>query len=182
MRKVIFMLLMAMAMACMPSIAIARGVGDSMVRTITMDNGLPSNGVRSIVQDKQGYIWFGTDKGLCRYDGYHVQTYYNPYMKYDQYVSAILALDDGILVGTSKGAYLFSTVTERFSLLDKRMVAWVSDIQMDDDHNVWIASLGKGIFRYNLTTHDFKNYSIRRVLLSAFWWMPIIKYGLCVTI
>ena len=160
MRKVIFMLLMAMAMACMPFIAIARGVGDSMVRTITMDNGLPSNGVRSIVQDKQGYIWFGTDKGLCRYDGYHVQTYYNPYMKYDQYVSAILALDDGILVGTSKGAYLFSTVTERFSLLDKRMVAWVSDIQMDDDHNVWIASLGKEIFRYNLTTHDFKNYSI----------------------
>ena len=36
------------------------------VRNITMSDGLPTNTVRCIVQDKQGFIWFGTDNGLCR--------------------------------------------------------------------------------------------------------------------
>ena len=46
---------------------------DPMVRSITMDNGLPSNAVRSVVQGSKGYMWFGTDNGLCRFDGYDVQ-------------------------------------------------------------------------------------------------------------
>ena len=31
-----------------------------------------TNYVRSIVQDKDGFIWFGTTNGLCRYDGYNM--------------------------------------------------------------------------------------------------------------
>ena len=38
-------------------------------RHLTVENGLSSNGIRAIVQDKHGYIWFGTDEGLNRYDG-----------------------------------------------------------------------------------------------------------------
>jgi ligand-binding sensor domain-containing protein len=32
-------------------------------------DGLPSSGVRNCVQDSAGFIWFATDKGLCRFDG-----------------------------------------------------------------------------------------------------------------
>jgi signal transduction histidine kinase/DNA-binding response OmpR family regulator/ligand-binding sensor domain-containing protein len=35
----------------------------------TVDDGLPSNEVNSIVQDTQGYIWFSTFNGLVRFDG-----------------------------------------------------------------------------------------------------------------
>lgn len=34
----------------------------------TEDNGLPNNKVCTIMEDKAGNIWFGTAKGLCRYD------------------------------------------------------------------------------------------------------------------
>lgn len=41
----------------------------------TVEDGLPSNEVYCIHQDKKGYIWLGTDKGLCRYDGYEFKTF-----------------------------------------------------------------------------------------------------------
>jgi hypothetical protein len=36
---------------------------------LTIENGLPSNRIYKVVQDKQGFIWVGTDKGLSKYDG-----------------------------------------------------------------------------------------------------------------
>ncbi len=36
----------------------------------TDGDGLPSMTIYDIIQDKQGYIWLGTDAGLCSYDGY----------------------------------------------------------------------------------------------------------------
>jgi ligand-binding sensor domain-containing protein len=39
------------------------------VRKFNVSNGLPSNSVRCIFKDRRGYIWIGTDNGLCRYDG-----------------------------------------------------------------------------------------------------------------
>ncbi len=36
---------------------------------LTTDAGLPSNCVRAIVQDEDGFMWFGSDGGLVRYDG-----------------------------------------------------------------------------------------------------------------
>ncbi|MBI5915915.1 MAG: histidine kinase [Bacteroidetes bacterium] len=35
----------------------------------TVDDGLPSNTVYSLVQDNLGYLWMGTADGLCRFDG-----------------------------------------------------------------------------------------------------------------
>ena len=39
-------------------------------RSITTRDGLPSNHINDMIQDKTGYIWLGTSNGLCRYDGY----------------------------------------------------------------------------------------------------------------
>ncbi len=32
-------------------------------------SGLPSDYILCMYQDRQGFIWFGTDRGVCRYDG-----------------------------------------------------------------------------------------------------------------
>ena len=42
---------------------------DYRYRNISMNDGLAANAVRNIVQDQYGFMWFGTDNGLCRYDG-----------------------------------------------------------------------------------------------------------------
>jgi PAS domain S-box-containing protein len=42
---------------------------------LTMENGLPHPVVYDILQDRQGFIWFATDGGLARYDGYTFTTF-----------------------------------------------------------------------------------------------------------
>ncbi|MCD6066634.1 MAG: hypothetical protein K0S33_1460 [Bacteroidetes bacterium] len=39
------------------------------------ENGLPGTQVHDIIQDKYGYLWFSTDQGLSRYDGYQFKNY-----------------------------------------------------------------------------------------------------------
>lgn len=42
---------------------------------LTSDDGLTGGAVRAIVQDRQGFIWIGTENGLDRYDGYELRHY-----------------------------------------------------------------------------------------------------------
>jgi two-component system sensor histidine kinase ChiS len=42
---------------------------------IKVEQGLSHNGVRSIYQDSSGFMWFGTENGLNRYDGYDFKVY-----------------------------------------------------------------------------------------------------------
>ena len=40
----------------------------------TMDNGLSNNSVHCVLEDKDGFMWFGTEEGLNRFDGYFFKT------------------------------------------------------------------------------------------------------------
>src|SRR6478735_7836097 len=42
---------------------------------ITADDGLSGPWVPSIIQDSRGFMWFGTRRGLDRYDGYAITNY-----------------------------------------------------------------------------------------------------------
>jgi len=39
-------------------------------RNYTTDHGLPGNDVYDMLQDRHGYLWFATDQGICRFNGY----------------------------------------------------------------------------------------------------------------
>lgn len=41
----------------------------SFNRHYTLDDGLSSNTVYCVTQDSKGYLWFGTDQGVCRFNG-----------------------------------------------------------------------------------------------------------------
>ncbi len=45
---------------------------------LTVDDGLPSNSVYWILEDDQGYMWFGTENGLTRYDGRTFKRFEHP--------------------------------------------------------------------------------------------------------
>lgn len=47
----------------------------SIIRQIGYEQGLSNNYVQSIAQDKRGYLWFATDEGLSRYDGFRFVNY-----------------------------------------------------------------------------------------------------------
>src|SRR5581483_2816721 len=45
------------------------------VNSWTTDNGLPQNSVKTILQTHDGYLWFGTQDGLVRFDGLRFVTF-----------------------------------------------------------------------------------------------------------
>src|SRR5215468_2990043 len=42
---------------------------------LSVEQGLSTNVVRSITQDKNGFIWLGTTDGLNRFDGYNTEIF-----------------------------------------------------------------------------------------------------------
>ena len=162
MKKMMIILAGALCLAMAPASSWGRNMTENpQVRSITMNTGLPSNAVKSIVQDKNGFVWLATDYGLCRYDGYQVITYYNAAMQLNQEILALAVCDEGLLVGTSKGVFLFSFTTEQFQKLDYKITSFVNHIVVDGEHNAWISTETQGIFKYNLTSHYCHQYPMK---------------------
>src|SRR6476659_4998547 len=44
-------------------------------RHYDLQEGLANPTIHSIFQDRDGFIWFGTESGLCRYDGTQFKTF-----------------------------------------------------------------------------------------------------------
>lgn len=48
---------------------------EPVFRHYSIKDGIPSSETYSIIQDKKGYVWISTDRGLCKFNGYEFQTY-----------------------------------------------------------------------------------------------------------
>lgn len=49
---------------------------NKLIKSFSAEQGLLHPDVSSIAQDKDGFLWIGTEIGLQRYDGYHFQNYF----------------------------------------------------------------------------------------------------------
>ena len=68
---------------------------------ITIEQGLSQSTVQAIIQDSQGFMWFGTQDGLNKYDGYKFTVYRRDPARSDTLLAnAITALaeDNTVLV------------------------------------------------------------------------------------
>lgn len=114
-------------------------------RHLQVENGLSNNAVICSLQDKRGFLWFGTKDGLDRYDGYAFKVFRNDPDDSSSigsnFVHALYEDPDGLLyVGTEKGLYRFDASTERFSLLAGTGGGPIRDIRMDGRRNLWYIS------------------------------------------
>ncbi|MDM8532064.1 two-component regulator propeller domain-containing protein [Anaerolineales bacterium HSG25] len=77
----------------------------------SLAQGLSQNTVLSIVQDDQGFMWFGTEDGLNRFDGYTFSTYRDN-LASDQRIRSLLKDRDGsIWVGALEGLSKLNPIT-----------------------------------------------------------------------
>ena len=140
---------------------------DFWFRHFSVEDGLSSNSVRAIMQDKYGFMWLGTDDGLNRYDGTTIKVYnLNPQGSND-YISSLYDTTDNIWVGTEDGVYIFDYETESFELF-KVLTAQgdsiksnVNHIAEDRDGNLWFSTVGQGIFKYNISKHYLEHYEFK---------------------
>ncbi|MGH7457187.1 MAG: ligand-binding sensor domain-containing protein, partial [bacterium] len=88
---------------------------------IGLEQGLSQNTVHSILQDHQGFLWFGTQVGLNKYDGYNFTVYqhdvFDSTSLSDNVVQSIFEDHTGTLwVGTMRGGLnRFERETEQFT-------------------------------------------------------------------
>ena len=130
-------------------------------RNITMNDGLAANAVRNIVQDKNGYIWFGTDNGLCRYDGRRVLTFRIPELGINQYISALIACDEGVFAGTEKGVFFVSHHPSSIRHLPMDIHTTVTHLSLDKEGCLWVSTMGQGVWQYIMTTGQAKHYDLK---------------------
>src|SRR4030042_4446618 len=76
--------------------------------SLSLEQGLSQSVVNVTYQDSQGYLWFGTQDGLNRYDGYHFNIFRtdpdDPSSLSDRIINSIIEDTHGILwVGTTLG-------------------------------------------------------------------------------
>jgi signal transduction histidine kinase/ligand-binding sensor domain-containing protein/CheY-like chemotaxis protein len=126
--------------------------------------------VWTIFQDYKGFIWFGTNNGLARYDGYNFKSYQpnddNPNTISHKGVSAIFAdKQNGLwLILQSNGINYFNPVTEKFEHFfynpsDPHSVSWssINCYLCDSKNNIWFGTI-HGLNRYNPANKGFDKY------------------------
>lgn len=109
-----------------------------------MLDGLADNTVSSITKDDKGFIWFGNDNGISRYDGKTIVNFNHPekYLK----VRAIKEASANFVWFIANGEILaFSQRHERILPLisEGKPLIGVSDFTIDSDSLLWVLKAGE---------------------------------------
>ena len=83
------------------------------------EDGIPSNHVTQLLQDDDGFMWFATWNGLCRFDGYEFQTFKaqnsdSCHMTTDRLRNIWLSDQGNIYCKVENDTFLFDTHTYRY--------------------------------------------------------------------
>lgn len=135
---------------------------------LTTENGLSSNQVNFVIQDREGFYWIATQDGLNRFDGSDCKVF-----RHDRSDSTSLShntctylLEDeggNIWVATSMGLNRYNRSTgkfERFYFSNPSYTFEVTNaitcILRDSRGNIWVTS--SGLWQYNFHTQKWKNW------------------------
>jgi len=126
---------------------------------LTTADGLSHNIVYAIAQDHQGLLWFGTQDGLDRYDGYtftvfrHLRS--NPQSLVHNTIQSLTVDRVGVLwVGTAGGLDRYDRDTGHFVHYPEIFES-VTIIYEDREGTLWVGTAGSGLFRYDRQNDRF---------------------------
>jgi ligand-binding sensor domain-containing protein/DNA-binding CsgD family transcriptional regulator len=138
---------------------------------LTISEGLPHNSVFCVLQDRHDFMWFGTQDGLVRYDGYECRV--TRQVETDtlgfegKSIHSLLEDKMGNLwVGTrSNGINLRDNKTGVFKTLKHNplfkaiQTSWVKSIFQDKKGRIWIGTIGEGLVLYDPVKQSTKLFN-----------------------
>lgn len=135
---------------------------------LTVEDGLSNNIVNSVIQDKYGFMWFATEDGLNRYDGYGFKIFRQDPEESntisDNSIWALIEDSQGnIWIGTKAGGLdKYDPIAEKFSHWKiKSNVAQENSVNIiyeDSKHNLWIGTYKDGLYKLDQSTNKFDHW------------------------
>ena len=126
-------------------------------RSIDVDDGLSQNSVMDIIQDRSGFVWFGTKDGLNRYDGVELRRF-SPgnAIPGNGFVTVMQEDSSGrIWVGTNAGMCVYYPEYEKEERFLHKTPSGdyirrcVNAVAVSPSGEIWSAVDGQGFFRYD---------------------------------
>lgn len=152
-----------------------------VIKQIKNSKGLSQSSVLCMLQDSEGYMWFGTSNGLNKYDGYNFTVFsHNPLDSTsisDNGINSLYEDENGsIWIGTTNGIlnkfdrkngtftkYNIANLSDWYNIEDEKFYDYpivfsrnnnstITTICQDNSNNLWIGTWGKGLVKFNKET------------------------------
>jgi len=139
---------------------------------VDVNHGLSGNSIKCIYQDSKGFVWFGTNNGLSRFDGYKFEIFRNNADSttiLDNNINVITEDNEGNLwVGTRKGISVLNNNTYKFHTLSLSQtppfrcpdIEYITSMSSDQGGNIMIGT-HNGLFYFTE-----KDNTITQILLD----------------
>lgn len=143
---------------CLPLCVHATAAEKIRFNHLSRQQGLSQSFILSIAQDKHGYMWFGSQGGLNRFDGYEVKVFSADETDGalpDNSVRALLSDSKGRLwIGTDNGGFAqYNFKTESFTTYDSAnsqlTTNRIRSIYEDAIGRIWVGTDGAGLWRFD---------------------------------
>lgn len=136
---------------------------------VDVNDGISDNWVKCIYRDSKGFVWFGTNSGLNRFDGYNFEVF-----KHDASDSTSIAdnainvisedKSGNLWVGTRSGISVLNRETYQFSNislvpslpLSCEDIAYITAIETDQIGNILVGT-HNGLFFFNNESNSFRH-------------------------
>lgn len=149
-------------------LSIQSSASNCYLRSYQVGSGLSENTVYAILQDNEGFMWFGTKDGLNRFDGREFKVYRSiandSTSLGNNTIRSLVQIDyETIGVGTDIGLFMYDCRSDSFRKFDRvsqdslKIGTWVNDLKTDSKNNLWIAT-NDGVFIYNLLSGEFRHF------------------------
>mgnify|MGYP001234976627 FL=1 len=133
-------------------------------KQISTLDGLPTDEVQKIYQDKEGFLWFATRYGFCKYDGYQITVYKSslntPGLLTSNNIYCFADDNDGFLwIGTQEGLNTLNKKTGEIRQYTAPAIPnnAVSCLLVTRENEVWIGT-DSGLCRYVAEKDSFVMY------------------------
>jgi ligand-binding sensor domain-containing protein/signal transduction histidine kinase len=139
-------------------------------KRITINDGLSLSSVYCIYQDSKGFMWFGTEDGLNRYDGKNFVIYRDNPLDSNSISNKWIELiyedyNNNLWFGSKGGLTRFNPVKEYFTQyrysednINGLYNDTITSLLEDTKHNLWIGTLS-GLNRIDLKNNTIGRYS-----------------------
>lgn len=161
----LFRIIVVWLLALCPAVVVAAA---ARVSNLNISHGLPDNYVTGVAQDRQGFMWFATEEGVCRFDGRRFRSLSERNSPLSgNSVNAIFydSIDNKLYVGSKKGLDRIDCFTGRFDCLimpdipEEINSVNVVGFARDPGNDIWILNRYNFILRYSHADRKFRIYT-----------------------